>query len=165
MHLSEVSFFQVSPRTDPSSHSYYVLQCEGPGLPLAGVHNATSHRLLKVLYDTRITHLPRLQELALPKQRFLEIPLSQGNRAQVQMLLPPSWREELRDAAYPVLVEVWVSQHIMRNIWKHPRLLWNCSILYLNTGFDGSNKLNHPVSHWKVLNNNSKIYSYNAIRA
>ncbi|XP_045472394.1 dipeptidyl peptidase 4 isoform X3 [Harmonia axyridis] len=96
----------VSPRTDSSSHSYYVLQCEGPGLPLAGVHNATSHRLLKVLYDTRITHLPRLQELALPKQKFLEVPLPQGNRAQVQMLLPPSWREELRDAAYPVLVEV-----------------------------------------------------------
>ncbi|XP_044752432.1 dipeptidyl peptidase 4 isoform X2 [Coccinella septempunctata] len=96
----------VSPRTSPSSHAYYVLQCEGPGLPLAGVHNATTHRLLKVLYDSRITHLPRLQELALPKQRFLEVPLPQGNRAQVQMLLPPSWREELRDAAYPVLVEV-----------------------------------------------------------
>lgn len=34
------------------------------------------------------------------------MPLPQGWRAQVQLLLPPSWREELRDAAFPVLVEV-----------------------------------------------------------
>ena len=32
--------------------------------------------------------------------------LPQGWKAQVQLLLPPSWREELRDAAFPVLVEV-----------------------------------------------------------
>lgn len=85
---------------------YYVLLCEGPGLPLAAVHNAITHKLLKILYDTRPQQSKILNEFALPKQRSFEVPLAQGSRAQVQLLLPPSWREELRDAAYPVLVEV-----------------------------------------------------------
>lgn len=96
----------ISPGTSKHKNAFYVLQCEGPGLPLAGMHNATSHKLLKVLYDTRPIFLPKLQKFALPKQKSLEVPLPQGGRAQVQLFLPPSWREELRDAAYPVLVEV-----------------------------------------------------------
>ncbi|XP_063236972.1 inactive dipeptidyl peptidase 10 [Bacillus rossius redtenbacheri] len=86
--------------------AYYVLECEGPGLPLAGVHAAGTHRLLRVLYNTRAYRAARLRELALPTVRSFEVPISQGCRARVQLLLPPSWREELRDAAYPVLVEV-----------------------------------------------------------
>jgi hypothetical protein len=86
--------------------SYYVLECEGPGLPLAGVHSAGTHRLLRILYNTRNQRSPVLKDLALPKMSSFEVPLSQGFRAQVQLLLPPSWREELRDAAFPVLVEV-----------------------------------------------------------
>lgn len=85
---------------------YYVLHCEGPGLPLAGMHNASNHKLLQVLYDTRPQQWPVISQLALPKQKSFEVPLAQGSRAQVQLLLPPSWREELRDASYPVLVEV-----------------------------------------------------------
>lgn len=85
---------------------YYVLHCEGPGLPLAGIHNATTHKLIKLLYDTQPQQGPLLSQFALPKQKYFEVPLAQGSRAQVQLLLPPSWREELRDAAYPVLVEV-----------------------------------------------------------
>ncbi|CAG5099855.1 Similar to DPP10: Inactive dipeptidyl peptidase 10 (Homo sapiens), partial [Cotesia congregata] len=68
----------VSPSTE-TRQGYYVLHCEGPGLPLAGVHSVTNHKM---------------------------VPLPQGWRAQVQLQLPPSWREELRDAAFPVLVEV-----------------------------------------------------------
>jgi hypothetical protein len=49
---------------------------------------------------------PRLDNLAMPTQRSFEISLTHGTRAAVQILLPPSWREELRDAAFPVLVEV-----------------------------------------------------------
>lgn len=102
-----ISFsFQVSPSVSEKGMSYYVLLCEGPGLPLAGVHNATTHKLLKLLYDTRPQQSKILNDLALPKQKSFEVPLAQGSRAQVQLLLPPSWREELRDAAYPVLVEV-----------------------------------------------------------
>lgn len=96
----------VSPGNVSGSMSYYVLECEGPGLPLAGVHSAGTHRLLRILYNTRPHRTPRLRQLALPTMRSFEVPLSQGFRAQVQLLLPPSWREELRDAAFPVLVEV-----------------------------------------------------------
>lgn len=45
-----------------------------------------------------------IQNNTIPDVR--QVPLPQGWRAQVQLLLPPSWREELRDAAFPVLVEV-----------------------------------------------------------
>ncbi|XP_019867490.1 inactive dipeptidyl peptidase 10 isoform X2 [Aethina tumida] len=96
----------ISPRGEYTNASYYILQCEGPGLPLAGMHNATSHKLLKILYDTRPQKMPILEELAMPKKKSFEVPLPHGSRAQVQLLLPPSWREELRDAAYPVIVEV-----------------------------------------------------------
>ncbi|XP_026469614.1 inactive dipeptidyl peptidase 10 [Ctenocephalides felis] len=98
----------VSPSLRPMEHgmSYYVLQCEGPGLPLAGVHSVGTHRLSRILYDTRPQRTARLRELALPTQRSFEVQLPQGCRAQVQLMLPPSWREELRDAAFPVLVEV-----------------------------------------------------------
>jgi inactive dipeptidyl peptidase 10 len=44
--------------------------------------------------------------MALPQRRSYEIPLKHGTHANVQILYPPSWREELRDAAFPVLVEV-----------------------------------------------------------
>lgn len=96
---------QISPQTSLGM-PYYVLQCEGPGLPLAGVHNSVNHKLLRILYDTRPQQGPLLRQFALPKQKSFEVPLAQGSRAQVQLLLPPSWREELRDAAYAVLVEV-----------------------------------------------------------
>nr|XP_023020216.1 inactive dipeptidyl peptidase 10 isoform X2 [Leptinotarsa decemlineata] len=97
---------QVSPRLEHSNSSFYVLHCEGPGLPLASLHNAESHKFVKILYDTRPSRWPLLERLAMPKKKSFEVPLPQGSRAQVQLLLPPSWREELRDAAYPVLVEV-----------------------------------------------------------
>ncbi|KAJ6649253.1 Inactive dipeptidyl peptidase 10 [Pseudolycoriella hygida] len=85
---------------------YYILECLGPGLPLSGVHNAQTHRLSRILYDTRPYQSETLQKLALPTHKSFEIALPHGTRAQVQLLLPPSWREELRDAAFPVLVEV-----------------------------------------------------------
>ncbi|XP_055386032.1 inactive dipeptidyl peptidase 10 isoform X2 [Condylostylus longicornis] len=85
---------------------YYVLECQGPGLPVSCVHSAHNHTLKKLLYDTRPQFSMKLRELALPTHRSFEIALSHGSRAHVQLLLPPSWREELRDAAFPVLVEV-----------------------------------------------------------
>lgn len=85
---------------------FYVLQCEGPGLPLEVIHSTSTNKLEKVLFDSRSRQGPILRAFALPKLRSFEVPLPEGNRAQVQLLLPPSWREELRHAAYPVLVEV-----------------------------------------------------------
>jgi hypothetical protein len=75
-------------------------------LSFTGVHSAKSHKLVRILYDTRKQFQEKLQSLALPLQRSFEISLTHGTRAAVQMLFPPSWREELRDAAFPVLVEV-----------------------------------------------------------
>lgn len=60
----------------------------------------------RVLFNTRPTHTDKLNKLALPSQKSFEIPLLHGTRATVQLLFPPSWREELRDAAFPVMVEV-----------------------------------------------------------
>jgi inactive dipeptidyl peptidase 10 len=71
-----------------------------------GVHSAKTHRLIRVLYNTRKQYSKKLENLALPTQRSFEIPLTHGTRAAVQILYPPSWREELRDANFPVLVEV-----------------------------------------------------------
>lgn len=96
----------MSSRATDIGVEFYILECQGPGLPLSGVHATHNHQLVRILYDTRPQLTERLQQLALPTRRSFEIPLPHGSRAQVQLLLPPSWREELRDAAYPVLVEV-----------------------------------------------------------
>ena len=73
---------------------------------LTGVYSAKSHKLVRILFDTRNQYSEKHQELALPQQRSFEISLTHGTRASVQVLFPPSWREELRDAAFPVLVQV-----------------------------------------------------------
>lgn len=71
-----------------------------------GVHSAKNHRLVRILYNTRPIYTSKLNELALPTQRAFQIDLPHGQRADVQMHLPPSWRAELRDAAFPVVVEM-----------------------------------------------------------
>ncbi|XP_014250064.1 inactive dipeptidyl peptidase 10 isoform X2 [Cimex lectularius] len=88
--------------------SRYIVECLGPGLPLAGVHTWFNHTILiEKLYTTRPKYGPKLSTLALPLQRTFHVPLPHGQgKATAQLLLPPSWREELRDAAFPVLVEV-----------------------------------------------------------
>lgn len=63
--------------------------------------------MLQELFNVQNSTMKRrLDEFALPKKHSFEITLQHGTRAQVQILYPPSWREELRDAAFPVLVEV-----------------------------------------------------------
>ncbi|XP_060517195.1 inactive dipeptidyl peptidase 10 isoform X2 [Cylas formicarius] len=133
----------VSPPSNGISSSVYVLQCKGPGLPLAGMHNATSHKLLKILYDTRATYGPVLQELAMPKKKAFEVPLPQGSQAQVQLFLPPSWREELRDAAYPVVVEV-NGRPGSKAVTEEFRVDWatymssHCDVVYVKLDVRGS---------------------------
>lgn len=74
---------------------------------ITGVHSIQTNHLLAELFNIRnTTYQKLLDDLALPKRQSFEIALEHGTRAQVQLLLPPSWREELRDAAFPVLVEV-----------------------------------------------------------
>ena len=107
-HYGNCTHFWASP--NPTAHNvavtHYVLECQGPGLPRGAVHAASTHQLLRSLFSEVRVHGARLAQLALPKMRSFQVPLAQGFRAHVQLLLPPSWREELRDAAFPVLVEV-----------------------------------------------------------
>lgn len=131
----------ISPQTS-SGMLQYVLQCEGPGLPLAGVHNTANHKLLRILYDTRPQQGPLLRQFALPKQKSFEVPLAQG-WAQVQLLLPPSWREELRDAAYPVLVEV-NGRPGSKSVTEEFKIDWgtymssHCDVVYVRLDVRGS---------------------------
>ncbi|KAK6623027.1 hypothetical protein RUM43_008879 [Polyplax serrata] len=108
-HYGNCSYFNaaVSPPIGmEGALGHYVLECEGPGLPLAAIHASDTHRMIRIIFNTRHTRLHLLRKLALPISRSFSVPLPQGSKAQVQLFLPPSWREELRDAAYPVLVEV-----------------------------------------------------------
>ncbi|XP_013180978.1 PREDICTED: inactive dipeptidyl peptidase 10 [Papilio xuthus] len=108
LHYANCSFWRAtfSPPKPKIGITHYVLECGGPGPPLAGLHNAKTHKLERILYDTRPYRSVRLRELALPTRRSFDVQLSSGSKARVQLLLPPSWREELRDAAFPVLVHV-----------------------------------------------------------
>lgn len=87
--------------------SINLIEIENIFLWFLGVHSVKDHHLLQELFNEHnSTHQQRLNLLALPKKTSFEIVLEHGTRAQVQFLYPPSWREELRDAAFPVLVEV-----------------------------------------------------------
>jgi len=63
----------VSPPVDDKAQGYYVLHCEGPGLPLAGMHMMSSHKMVRILYDTKIQRADKLSELALPTRRNFEV--------------------------------------------------------------------------------------------
>ncbi|CAH2238065.1 jg18449 [Pararge aegeria aegeria] len=108
LHYANCTFWSAtfSPARPKLGITHYVLECEGPGPPLAGLHDARTHKLERILYDTRPYRSVRLRELALPTRRSFDVQLSSGSKARVQLFLPPSWREELRDAAFPVLVQV-----------------------------------------------------------
>ncbi|XP_063529706.1 inactive dipeptidyl peptidase 10 isoform X2 [Cydia strobilella] len=108
LHYANCSYWSAAfaPPKPSVGITHYVLECGGPGPPLAGLHDAQTHKLERILYDTRPYKSVRLRELALPTRRSFDVQLGSGSKARVQLLLPPSWREELRDAAFPVLVQV-----------------------------------------------------------
>lgn len=101
--MNRNKYFFIS---DKDGLSHYVLICEGPGIPFGSVHLATNHSMVKKLFSMKQYCESKMKNLALPKRETLEVNLPQNYKAQVQIWLPPSWREELRDAAYPLLVEV-----------------------------------------------------------
>lgn len=63
----------INPIADNGAQGFYVLHCEGPGLPLAGVHSVTTHKMVRVLYDTRLQRADKLSELALPTRQSFEV--------------------------------------------------------------------------------------------
>lgn len=49
-HYGNCSHFSATispPKGEVGALGYYVLECEGPGLPLSGLHLADSHRMLR----------------------------------------------------------------------------------------------------------------------
>ncbi|XKL68722.1 hypothetical protein PGB90_006491 [Kerria lacca] len=95
-------FNSLSPKDEID---YYVLQCEEQPMPFAGIHHASNGSLIRSLFDEHIK-IQNLERYALPKSRFDRVILPNGYNARVQLLMPPSWRPELRDAAFPVIVQV-----------------------------------------------------------
>ncbi|XP_025072942.1 dipeptidyl aminopeptidase-like protein 6 [Pogonomyrmex barbatus] len=77
----------VSPSVEEGAQGYYVLYCEGPGLPLAAVHTMSTHKLVRVLYDTGIQRAGKLSELALPTRQNFEVPLPQDQLTVLKHLL------------------------------------------------------------------------------
>lgn len=55
LHYANCSFWRAtfSPPKPKIGITHYVLECGGPGPPLAGLHNAKTHKLERILYDTR----------------------------------------------------------------------------------------------------------------
>lgn len=55
LHYANCSFWSARfPFAKPSvGITHYVLECGGPGPPLAGLHDARTHKLERILYDTR----------------------------------------------------------------------------------------------------------------
>ncbi|XP_065218302.1 inactive dipeptidyl peptidase 10 isoform X2 [Planococcus citri] len=107
-HYENCSHFSAyfAPIIWNSGIEYYVLECNGPSLPTAGIHYTFNHTLRKILFDVHQAKASELKKFALPTSMFESVPLSKGYTARVQLLLPPSWRPELRDAAFPVIIQV-----------------------------------------------------------
>lgn len=83
----------------------YVIECDEPPLPSAGIHYVSNSSLRQILFREKM-RIDQIKKYALPKPMFESIPLPKGYTARVQLLMPPSWRPELRDAAFPVIVQV-----------------------------------------------------------
>lgn len=55
LHYANCSFWKAkfAPARPGVGVTHYVLECGGPGPPLAGLHDARTHKLERILYDTR----------------------------------------------------------------------------------------------------------------
>lgn len=55
LHYANCSWWRAtfSPARARLGITHYVLECAGPGPPLAGLHDARTHKLERILYDTR----------------------------------------------------------------------------------------------------------------
>ncbi|KAF2361490.1 Dipeptidylpeptidase IV N-terminal domain, partial [Trinorchestia longiramus] len=85
--------------------SYYVLTCNGPGIPQVTLHRASDHTRLLLLEDNQFVR-ESLHNRVLPLEKRLEIEVAGGFKAQVSMKLPPNYNPN-RPNAYPMLVYVY----------------------------------------------------------
>uniref|UniRef100_A0A8D8RBP9 Inactive dipeptidyl peptidase 10 n=1 Tax=Cacopsylla melanoneura TaxID=428564 RepID=A0A8D8RBP9_9HEMI len=101
------SYFNVyMNKISEQGHTQYVVSCDGPQLPLAFLHRTSDNSPVRLLFNTSTKYAEMLDKVALPKRQSMEVMHSQGHKAHVQFTLPPSWRPELRDATFPVVIHV-----------------------------------------------------------
>uniref|UniRef100_A0A6A7G5S2 Venom dipeptidyl peptidase 4 n=3 Tax=Hirondellea gigas TaxID=1518452 RepID=A0A6A7G5S2_9CRUS len=85
--------------------SYYVLTCNGPGIPQITLHRASDHTRLMLLEDNQQIR-ESLHDRTLPLEKRLEIEVEGGFKAQVSMKLPPDYNPA-NHKSYPMLVYVY----------------------------------------------------------
>lgn len=100
------AYFNPRNISDTNSKGKYVLQCNGPGLPVAGIFYGRYNNFLRVIYSIRKIYAESMRQYAIPTNVYSSVPLSGGHSARVKLILPPSWRQELRDAAFPVIIQL-----------------------------------------------------------
>ncbi|RWS15470.1 prolyl endopeptidase FAP-like protein [Dinothrombium tinctorium] len=83
---------------------YYILECLGPITPRTELRRVENNELIAVL-NTYPHYDERNEQKAMPKIRYMNVPLSNNHFARVKLILPQSLEED-ENAKYPVVVEV-----------------------------------------------------------
>ncbi|KAI7815507.1 DPP4, partial [Rhyzopertha dominica] len=86
------------------SHSYYVLTCEGPGVPEVAVFASNKTRL--DVWEDNEELVELTQEKLVPVTQRFTFPLADGFTAQVLLKLPPNM-DSSGNTKYPMLVNVY----------------------------------------------------------
>lgn len=89
--------------TFSKGHSYFVLNCGGPGVPELTIREG-DNKLVEV-WESNRGLVERLQETAIPKSERFTVPIDGGFTAQVKLYLPPNM-DRSGDVKYPMLVNV-----------------------------------------------------------
>ncbi|KAG8188062.1 hypothetical protein JTE90_009934 [Oedothorax gibbosus] len=82
---------------------YYVLECLGPGVPkieIRSIYNQTINVL-----DTNSDLKIRVEQRTMPQIRTFHVPITEGYKAQVRLLLPPDLADNVA-SQYPLVVYV-----------------------------------------------------------
>lgn len=90
----------------PSSASYFVLECLGPGVPTNALYKASlplPRMILHLQNNTRLKE--KVEKMAMPQIKIFPVQISGGYLAQVRLFLPPGLREE-EITRYPLVVNV-----------------------------------------------------------
>ncbi|XP_014681966.1 PREDICTED: dipeptidyl aminopeptidase-like protein 6 [Priapulus caudatus] len=85
------------------SATYYVLHCQGPGIPKWTLHSIEQLDPVSILYDSaelRIT----VENTALPKKIYFQVPVNDNYKLNVEMYLPIEYKEE-EVITYPLLID------------------------------------------------------------
>ncbi|XP_067137376.1 inactive dipeptidyl peptidase 10-like isoform X2 [Centruroides vittatus] len=82
---------------------YYILECLGPKVPRIELRSSSNNNLIKV-FDENTNVQELIDSRAFPQVRTFHVPIKNGFKANVRMLLPPRLRDE-EILKYPVVVK------------------------------------------------------------